>query len=92
MKKLLRQLFMLSIAMAPLWLLAQQTVTGTVTASDTGEPLIGATVRVDGTTTGALTNNQGAFSVQVSNENCDSFNILYWLSGSAGRTCRTFNY
>lgn len=43
------------------------TVNGRIADSD-GAPLIGATVLVVGTNTGAATNDQGAFSVRVSNE------------------------
>jgi TonB-linked SusC/RagA family outer membrane protein len=43
---------------------AQRRVTGQVTAS-TGEPLSAVTVQVVGTTAGALTNEQGRFSVVV---------------------------
>lgn len=45
--------------------LAQTTATGTVTASDNDEPLIGATVRVAGASTGAITNAEGQYTVQV---------------------------
>lgn len=42
-----------------------QTVTGTVTDSDTGAPLPGATVMVRGTTTGTTTGLEGGFSLEV---------------------------
>ncbi|MEL6190935.1 MAG: TonB-dependent receptor [Bacteroidota bacterium] len=41
-----------------------RTVTGTVTGAS-GEPLVGASVLVKGTQQGALTNSDGAFSVEV---------------------------
>ena len=44
--------------------LAQRTVTGTV-ADDHGEPLIGATLTVVGTTVGAVTDVNGAFRFNV---------------------------
>ncbi|MBK6931663.1 MAG: SusC/RagA family TonB-linked outer membrane protein [Saprospirales bacterium] len=44
---------------------AQRTVTGKVTDAENGEPLIGATVTVVGTTRGAVTDIDGAYSVQV---------------------------
>lgn len=43
---------------------AQQQVTGTVIDSDTGEPLVGATVKVKGTTQGALTDMDGKFTLK----------------------------
>lgn len=49
-------------------LLQQRQVSGKVTDSNTGEPLIGATVLVKGTTTGALTTVTGAYSIPIPNE------------------------
>lgn len=46
------------------WAFAQNTVTGTV-ADIQGEPLIGVNVSVKGTTTGAITNIDGNFSLNV---------------------------
>jgi TonB-dependent starch-binding outer membrane protein SusC len=46
---------------------AQRTVKGTVTDSETGEGLIGATVTVVGTTRGANTDVDGNYSVEVPN-------------------------
>ncbi len=46
-------------------LLAQRTISGTVTDAGNGEPLIGATIVVKGTTTGTLTDLQGEYSIQV---------------------------
>ncbi|MEM8892318.1 MAG: TonB-dependent receptor plug domain-containing protein, partial [Bacteroidota bacterium] len=40
-----------------------QNVSGTVTDKDSGEPLVGATVVVKGTTTGVLTNEQGRYGI-----------------------------
>lgn len=47
---------------------AQITVTGTITSEDQ-QPLIGATVLVKGTTTGAVTDLDGKFTVQVPDQN-----------------------
>ena len=41
-----------------------QPVTGTVIDSETGEPLVGATVRVEGTTIGTLTDVNGKFTLR----------------------------
>lgn len=48
--------------------LQQRLVSGKVTDSDTGEPLIGVTVRVKGTTTGVITTVYGAYSINIPNE------------------------
>ncbi|MEL6676951.1 MAG: SusC/RagA family TonB-linked outer membrane protein [Bacteroidota bacterium] len=47
-------------------LYAQRTVSGTVTDGPSGPPIPGATVAVKGTTTGAITGDDGAFSLRVS--------------------------
>lgn len=43
----------------------QRTVTGQVTTSDTGEPLLGVTVRVQGSTIGTTTDFDGRYSIIV---------------------------
>lgn len=43
---------------------AQQNVTGSVIDSDTGEPLVGAAVKVDGTTIGTITDMDGKFTLK----------------------------
>ena len=45
--------------------LAQRTVVGVVTDAENGEPLIGANVLVVGTTTGAVTDIDGSYSLDV---------------------------
>ncbi len=42
-----------------------RTVSGSVTDAETGDPMPGATVRVQGTNLGAVTNEEGAFSLSV---------------------------
>jgi TonB-linked SusC/RagA family outer membrane protein len=42
-----------------------QTVTGTVTSAETGEPLPGVNIIVKGTTTGAITDANGEYSLEV---------------------------
>lgn len=49
-------------------LMAQRTITGTVTDAQTGEPLIGANILVLGTSTGTITDIDGNFSLEVPNE------------------------
>lgn len=46
----------------------QRRITGTI-KDELGDPLIGATVQVVGTTTGALTDTDGKFAIDVPNEN-----------------------
>jgi len=45
----------------------QRTVTGQVTISETGEPLLGVTVRIQGSTIGTVTNMDGVYSINVRN-------------------------
>lgn len=49
--------------------LAQINVSGTVTSYDTGEPLIGASVYLKGTTNGTITDFDGKFDLSVPDEN-----------------------
>ncbi|MCE5347340.1 MAG: SusC/RagA family TonB-linked outer membrane protein [Bacteroidales bacterium] len=57
------------IAVAPDELFQQAKVTGTVTDAKTGEPLVGVTVVLDGTTTGFLTDAFGRYSINVPDNN-----------------------
>ncbi|HDR67647.1 MAG TPA: SusC/RagA family TonB-linked outer membrane protein, partial [Bacteroidaceae bacterium] len=50
----------------PLSLFAQErTINGTITDAETGEPLIGVTVRIEGTTTGTTTDMDGNYSIRA---------------------------
>lgn len=49
------------------WAYAQYTVSGKVSDERTGEPLIGASILVKGTTTGTITDLDGGFSINVPN-------------------------
>ena len=62
MKKLSLVLFILAMAFGVSW--AQRTVSGTVT-DQSGEPLIGASVLVKGTSAGTVTDIDGKYSVEV---------------------------
>lgn len=53
---------LLPVLLLPLLVCAQRTVNGRV-VDDSGEPLIGATVRVQGTTAGTITDFDGLFSL-----------------------------
>ena len=48
--------------------LAQTQVSGYVTSSEDGEPVIGASIKVVGTSTGTVTDVDGKFSLSVSND------------------------
>jgi TonB-dependent SusC/RagA subfamily outer membrane receptor len=49
--------------------LAQTSISGKVISGDDGEPIIGATVMVKGTTTGTITGANGEFSIVVTPQN-----------------------
>lgn len=55
------------VALLPLGLFAQRTITGTVN-NEQGDPIAGATVQVVGTTSGALTGSDGKYSLSVSGD------------------------
>jgi len=67
MKKLALSLLVLCLSVATV--LAQRTVTGTVTDGTSGEPLIGATVLVKGTSVGTSTDIDGRYSINVPSGN-----------------------
>ena len=62
MKKLKQILLTLIFILLPVWVAAQSgKITGTLTDADSGEPLIGATVGIQGTTKGAITDVDGNY-------------------------------
>lgn len=64
--KLRRCLMTLGIVLLSIGsLMAQRTITGTVTDESTGEPLIGANVTVSGTSVGTITDFDGSFRLEV---------------------------
>lgn len=63
---------------------AQKTVTGTVIESATGEPVIGATVKVDGTSLGQATDVNGRFS--IANVPNSATNLLVSYIGMKSKT------
>ena len=63
-KSLLLLLFM-SLAS---WTFAQRTITGTVTDAENGELLIGANVAIVGTTNGIITDIDGKYSLEISED------------------------
>jgi TonB-linked SusC/RagA family outer membrane protein len=58
-------LFVLLLLVPGLTLLAQRTVTGTVVDGETGDPLIGVSVVVEGTTSGTITESDGSYALSV---------------------------
>ena len=56
--------------------LAQQTISGTITDSDTGEPLIGASILVVGTSTGTITDYDGNYELVVP-DGSDQIRVSY---------------
>ncbi len=68
MRKMLQKFTLIAVmALFTGSLFAQGTVTGKIKDDMTGEPLIGATVVLDGTTTGATTDLDGVFKLDVPN-------------------------
>lgn len=61
----LRWLAVLAILTMGQWVMAQRTITGTVTDAQTKEPLIGANILVAGTSIGTITEFDGTFSLSV---------------------------
>lgn len=60
-----RMIFLLSFFSFPLLVCAQTTVTGKVTDASSGEPLLGVSVAVKGTTIGTLTDFDGNYSLEA---------------------------
>ncbi|MDP4210624.1 MAG: TonB-dependent receptor [Bacteroidota bacterium] len=54
------------VVIAPALELQQTTVKGTITDSNTGETLIGVSVVIEGTSTGAISDAKGEYSIEVS--------------------------
>ncbi len=59
----------------------QRTISGTIIDNDNGDPLIGASVIVTGTTTGTITDIDGTYSIQVPAD-AQSLDISYTGYGS----------
>ncbi|MDB4303726.1 TonB-dependent receptor, partial [Desulfosarcina sp.] len=74
-KLLLPQLFMLFVMLSSSVIIAQGTITGTITEAITGSPLPGANVIIKGTATGATSDFDGNFSLDV-----DSFPVTIVVS------------
>jgi hypothetical protein len=62
---LLKFTFLVIFGLSSLMALSQGTLRGTVVDAETNETLIGASVVIDGTTTGTVTNFEGKFSLDI---------------------------
>ena len=69
-------LFLLMVLFTTSAALAQTTVSGTITDGDSGDPLIGASVLVTGTSTGTVTDFDGNFTLNVP-EGTESLTVSY---------------
>lgn len=75
MRKLLS--FVVVLVLSATVLMAQdKVVTGQVISSEDGEPIIGATIQLPGTTTGTITDVDGNFSLRVP-QNASSVSVSY---------------
>ncbi|MBN1414653.1 MAG: TonB-dependent receptor [Bacteroidales bacterium] len=59
---------------------AQITVSGIVTASDSQEPLIGATIQIKGTTLGTTTDINGRYNIEVPSDGILVFSYMGYVS------------
>jgi outer membrane receptor protein involved in Fe transport len=82
MSKLYRLVF--CCLLLPALALAQGTISGKVTDSSTKEPLIGASVLIEGTTMGAATGTDGTFS--IANVPAGSYRLKVSFIGYIGQT------
>lgn len=87
-----RLLSILLIAIAPIVASAQTTISGSVTEASSGEPIIGASILLQGTTKGDATNvdgnytinnvNAGTYSIRVSSIGYETINRTVTVSGT----------
>jgi len=68
MKCYCKTLLLLLGQLCTVGLVAQIPISGSVTAADTGEPLLGVNILVEGTSTGTITDLDGKFSLEVANQ------------------------
>jgi hypothetical protein len=75
----IKKLATLLLVLLPAWVMAQTaTLDGTITDSN-GEPLIGATVLLEGTTMGSITDFDGKY--EVANIPVGTYNVVYSFVG-----------
>lgn len=68
MKCYCKTLLLLLCQLSAVGLVAQIPISGSVSAADTGEPLVGVNILVEGTSTGTITDLDGQFSLEVPTE------------------------
>jgi len=56
-----------------------QTITGTVTDAETGEPVIGANITIKGSTTGTISDLSGAYTIHANPDDVLSFSYVGYL-------------
>lgn len=71
-----RQLLLLFMFLTVVMVSAQQIVTGVVTSAEDNLPVIGASVKVKGTTTGAITDIDGKYSVKAAGNDVLIFSYM----------------
>ena len=62
-------------------------VSGIVTSATDGEPLIGVSVQVKGTSTGTITDLNGKYTLNVSTGQTLVLHRLYGTAGCCNKTC-----
>lgn len=86
MKKLLHfKMHLIALMIFPLSIIAQGTITGTITEASSNSPLSGANIVVKGTTTGTISDFDGNFSLNV-----DTFPVTLVVS-SVGYNTKEVN-
>ena len=77
MKKIIFLAFMVLVILVPLHAQQAGKITGKVTDFKTGEELIGANVKIKGGTTGAITDINGNYSIEIHNSSTDILVFTY---------------
>ncbi len=87
MKKLM---FLFYLILSVTTVFSQQSeVTGTVTESETGEPIPGVSVTIKGTTSGTITDFEGNYTIQTTNNDVLVFSFVGLLSQEVAVNNRT---
>ena len=89
MKKIRLFFLMLAVTVTSAAYAQDITVSGNVTEASTGEPLVGATVFVEGTTTGATTDADGHYSISVSADGELTVSMIGYVSQTIAVDGRT---
>ncbi|WP_394974119.1 SusC/RagA family TonB-linked outer membrane protein [uncultured Croceitalea sp.] len=72
----LKNVFLLMFLVIPIGMFAQDTISGTVTDAANGDPLVGVSVVLKGSITGALTDFDGNFSIMASQDDTLVFSYI----------------